>query len=148
VFPPKIGWRLFYWLLMSISLFGALVYTRSSHSAPSDPPRWLGIALVLAVPLVRPATLVASPGALACYSLYGLRRKLIPWSEASRVSSDWQEMKTREWTFMGYRVTVTGRDGTRIQHDIQQTRQGRFLDSLREHLPASAFDHGLYDWHP
>ncbi len=147
VFAPKLGWRIFYFLMITAFLI-ALSLSSGDANQGRQKPSWLLLLLLLAFVIARPKTIVASSAGLASYGLYGFRKLFVPWAEVSRVSSDWQEERYRLWAFTGYSVAVTGRDGTRIEHNIYLRRQGAFLDDLRQHVPATKFDPGLFDWHP
>ena len=114
---------------------------------------WVYVAFLLLVWLRWPRTVTLDSTAISSCSLFGLFRRSIVWAEALRVSSDWQEERLHWgldpiWTFTGYSVTVTARDGRTVQHGVVNKDQGRFLDELRRFLPREAFDAGLYDWHP
>ena len=154
VFSMKFGWRLFYLIVVSSLLFNSIYFLSPLHHAAKGEPVWWFVILLALSLLARPRTLVMNSTGLASYSWYGLRRCFIPWANVSAVTSDWQEerlasnLTTLLWVFTGYKVAVKGRDGTCIVHTIQMHRQGGFLDGLRQHVSASAFDPGLFDWHP
>ena len=150
VFAPKLGWRLFYFVLIAVGLIW-LSESLAGASQTHDKASWVDLLVLFVFVIMRPKTVVVSSVGLASYGLYGFRRRFIPWAEAARVSSDWQEERLGSrfpFTFTGYGVTVIGRDGSRIEHSIYLRRQGRFLDDLRQHVPATEFDPGLFDWHP
>jgi hypothetical protein len=147
VFAPKLGWRLFYFVLVAAGLIW-LSEGLASAGQTHDKAQWVDLLVLFVFVIMRPKTVVVSSAGLASYGLYGFRRRFIPWVEVARVSSNWQEEGYKFWVFMGYGVTVTGRDGTRIEHSIYLRRQGRLLDDLRQHVPATEFDPGLFDWHP
>jgi hypothetical protein len=147
VFPPKLGWRLLRWVGIAACIGGIAVSIR--------PMSWtlFACSALLLVWVAWPRTVLVDSSAVSSCSLFGLLPRSISWVEASRVSSDWQEERLRWgleviWVFMGYSVTVTGRDGSRIQHGVVNWNQSRFLDALRRYVPRSAFDAGLYDWNP
>lgn len=146
VFAPKIGWRLFYFGALAASTLALLADGRASHG-PKIEPSWFALLVFGLLLFARPATIVATSDGLVRYSLYGLRHVVMPWAQVARITSDWQEEK-RSWFTRGYRVSAIARTGTRVEHTFYQRKQGRFLDALRGHLSASAFDAGLYDWHP
>lgn len=147
VFAPKIGWRLFYFITIVAFLNISIEHVRSAPHPPAGPPLWFSLLALLLFVFARPQSLVVSSQGLASYRLWGFSRRFIPWTEVSGVTSDWEEQATRVWTFMGYKVAVTSRDGTRIEHTILHKRQGKFLDDLRQFVPATAFAPGLFDWH-
>ncbi|HXZ11651.1 MAG TPA: hypothetical protein VEG64_04595 [Candidatus Sulfotelmatobacter sp.] len=153
IFSMKLGWRFFYFSLIVCLLFSSIYLFSASHRDPNGAPLWWILILLAAALLTRPRTLVANSGGLASYGWYGFRRRFIPWADVSAVTSDWEERRLAHgigslWVFMGYKVAVAGRDGTRIEHTIQMPRQGAFLDDLRRHIPPTAFAPGLFDWHP
>jgi hypothetical protein len=154
VFPAKVGWRLFFIVTIAWSLFGSIYNLSASHRAPNGVPLWWCLLFLAISLLTRPKTLVVNSTGLASYGWYGIQRRFILWVDVSGVASDWEEeMLTQNfitllWVFMGYSVTVTGRDTTRITHTILLRHQGKFLDDLRQYIPATAFDPGLFDWHP
>jgi hypothetical protein len=130
-FRPKLWVRFVYWSVIAILIGG------------------LGVLLVFVVLRLR-TVFVDSEGISSC-DLLGTRRRSIPWSEVSRISSDWQEeymSRARLPAITGYSVTVTGRTGNKIEHSVLNTGQARFLDALRRYVPREVFDPGLYDWHP
>ena len=149
IFAPKLGWRILFFLMITGFLVALSLASGEAIQTRQKPP-WLLLLLLLVFVIARPKTIVASSTGLASYGLYGFRKLFVPWAEVSRVSSDWQEERwfRAAFTFTGYSVAVTGRDGTRIEHSIYLRRQGRFLDDLRQHVPAAEFDPGLFDWHP
>ena len=143
VFPPKIGFRLVRWLGIAFCIAGMVSYDKSRS--------WTMLvfcAVLFIFWLHWPRTLLIDSVGISSRSAFGLFRRSIPWFEVNQVRSDWQEERFRFWTFMGYSVTVIGRDGRRIEHGLVNTDQGRFLDDLRRFLPREAFDAGLYEWHP
>src|SRR5690348_14705401 len=141
VFPPKLGWRLLRWLSIAACIGGIAVSIR--------PASWALFAYVafLFVWLAWPRTVLVDSSTVSPCSLFGILPRSIPWGEASRVSSDWQEERLRAglsllWVFTGYSVTVMARDGKTIQHGVVNRGQGRFLDALRRYIPRDAFDAG------
>ena len=145
VFPPKMGFRLLRWTGLALCVVGIVSYDKSRSWA------MLALcALFFAVWMRWPRTVLVDSLDVSSCSLFGLFRRSIPRAEVGRVSSDWQEVHFFRlfWTFTGYSVTVTGRDGSRIEHGLVNTNQGRFLDALRRFVPREAFDAGLYEWHP
>jgi hypothetical protein len=142
MFPPKIGVRLLRWLGIGFCIAGISSSYKSSN--------WTLIicVLVLILLLHRPRTLLIDSSGISSCGAFGLFRRAIPWVEVDQVSSDWQEEDFRFWTFMGYGVTVMGRDGRRIEHGLFNADQARFLNALRRFVPREAFDAGLYEWHP
>ena len=148
VFYPKLGWRLFYFVMIGTSVF-LLVLRLSGEREPSDQSLlWICVVLLCSL-LVRPKTLVTNAAGLTSFGLYGFRRRFIEWNAVSIVTSDWQEGGGGifQWFYRGYCVAVVGRDGTHVDHSVLQGRQGRFLDDLRAHLNKDVFAPGLYDWH-
>jgi len=144
-FRPKLWVRFVYWSVIAIFI-GGLVVNLQQRSWLSV---WLGVLLVFVVLRLR-TVFVDSEGISSC-GLLGTRRRSIPWSEVSRISSDWQEeymSRARLPAITGYSVTVTGRTGNKIEHSVLNTGQARFLDALRRYVPREVFDPGLYDWHP
>lgn len=139
VFSIKFGWRVFYCLFI-----GALLPSLWHHQSDRV---WLWLALGAFV-LLRPKNLAITPTGLASYAFWGLHRRFVAWSDVLSVTSDWEEEHFKVWTFNGYRVSVTGLDGTRIDHTIFQRHQGRFLDDIRAQVPTIRFAPGLADWHP
>jgi hypothetical protein len=154
VFSPKAGWRFFYFIVVVLLVFRTIYYLLSAHRAAEGAPLWWFPLLLAILLLVRPKTLVVNSTGLASYSWYGLRRRFIPWTGVSSVTSDWEEERltynllTLLWVFTGYSITVAGQDATRIVHTILMRDQRKFLDVLRQHVPASVFAPGLFDWHP
>jgi hypothetical protein len=154
VFSPKAGWRLFFYVVIVHLVFRSIYYVPSAHRAAEGAPLWWFLLFLAISLLARPKTLVVNSTGLASYSWYGLRRRFIPWTDVSSVTSDWEEerltynLSTLLWVFTGYSITVTGQDATRIVHTILVRGQRKFLDTLRQHIPASAFAPGLFDWHP
>jgi hypothetical protein len=152
VFPPKLGWRLLRWVGVAGCIAGAMERLHGKTGRPNDLPVWFYLLLLLFWISWPRTVLVDSSGVASC-SLFGFRRRSIIWGQVSRITSDWQEQRlswglTAIWTFMGTSVTVTNRDGVRIQHGVVNQKQGLFLDAIRRYLPPEAFDPGLYDWHP
>jgi hypothetical protein len=152
VFSPKLGWRLLRWIGIAGSVAGAVERLHRVTARPDDWPLWLYILLLLFW-IFWPRTVSVDSSGVASCSLFGFRRRSIIWGQVSRITSDWQEQRlwwglTAIWTFMGTSVTVTSRDGVRIQHGVLNRKQGLFLDAIRRYLPPEAFDAGLYDWHP
>jgi hypothetical protein len=150
IYPPKIGWRLVYFLIIADLLYDLIGYAPGMQSTSKGFPLWFCVPFLLALLVIRPRTIASESNGLASYSLYGLRHSFIPWSQVSSVTSDWQEEGNIWWGWFarGYSVVVTGRDGTRIENTLYLSRQGKFLDDLRQHVPAVAFAPGLFDWHP
>lgn len=137
--------------LIAFSLFWTLDLRHVTGNSPKDPPYWVPPLLLLGFLLARPNTIVAGISGLTSFSFYGLRRRRLPWGSVANVTSEWQEEAgpMRGWPrSMGYSVDVFGSDGTKITHGIMLRHQSRFLDALRQHLPASVFAPGIYDWHP
>jgi hypothetical protein len=131
-------------------LFFLIQYITTTQSTSKDPPLWFCLPFLLGLLFARPQTVVTNSSGLSSFAFYGLRHSFIPWSQVSSVTSDWQEEGSGWWGWMarGYSVLVTGRDGTRIESTLYLSRQGKFLDDLRQHVPAVAFAPGLFDWHP
>jgi hypothetical protein len=150
VFSPKAGWRLFYLLMIAGFVFPLIQHLEGMSAGPRDLPVWVCVLLLFGLLFARPRTLAINSAGISSYSLYGLRHTFIPWTQVSSVTSDWQEEGGGLWRWMarGYSVTVTGRDGTSIEHTLYLRHQGRFLDDLRQRVPAVAFAPGLFDWHP
>jgi hypothetical protein len=149
IYPPKIGWRLVYFLIIAGLLYDLIGYAAGMQSTSRGFPLWSCVFL-RALLVIRPRTITSNSTGLASYSLYGLRHSFISWSQVLNVTSNWQEEGSSFWGWMarGYSVTVTGRDATRIEHTLYLSHQGKFLDDLREHAAAVAFAPGLFDWHP
>ena len=154
VFSPKVGWRCFFFVAIALDLFGFIYLLSPTHRSPNGAPLWWPLLFLLILLFTRPKSLVANSEGLSSYGWYGLRRRFIRWSDASAVTSDWEEERLSQnfltllWVFTGYSVTVTGRDGIRMVHTILLRHQSKFLDNLRLHIPARAFAPGLFDWHP
>jgi hypothetical protein len=154
VFSMKLGRRLFYLIVISSLRFSSIYFLSPLHHTAKGEPVWWFLVLLALSLLARPRTLVMNSAGLASYSWYGLRRCFVPWANVSAVTSDWQEGRLAYnltmllWVFTGYEVAVRSRDGTCIEHTIQMRRQGGFLDGLRQHVSASTFDPGLFNWHP
>lgn len=140
VFSMKLGYRLFYFLL----IWGLLLAVWQRQTNPMW-PYLLGLGTLV---LIRPNTLAITHSGAASYTLWGLHRRFVAWSDVLRVTSDWEEENFKFWTFTGYKVSVIGRDGTRIDHTIFHRHQAKFLDDLRAHTAISKFAPGLADWHP
>ena len=117
-------------------------------------PLWWPVLFLVILLFTRPKPIAVNSAGLNVYGLYGIRRRSIAWYEVSSVTSDWREERltynflTLLWVFTGYSVTVGARDGTRVVHTILLRHQAKFLDDLRNHIPAHAFAPGLYGWHP
>ena len=148
-FPPKLGWRLLRWLTLGVGLFAIveLVYKRPSRS--DDIPVWLACVFLLMGALWPRTVSVDSDGISSC-STFGLLRRHIPWSLVEKVDCDWEEVSAARlgFRFMGTRIEVSGRNGVQINHGVTQSRQAKFLDALRKHIPKEVFAPGLYDWRP
>jgi hypothetical protein len=147
VFPPKLGWRLLQWFGIAACMGGIAVSVR-----PMNWKVWVYLGLLFVFLLRWPRTVLVDSSAISSCSLFGLLHRSIPWGEASRVSSEPQEPLRwgliAIWTSTGCSVTVSGRDGSTVQHGIVNKDQGGFLNALRRFVPRQAFDPGLYDWHP
>jgi hypothetical protein len=148
IFAPKLGWRLFYFVMIYASTFALISSIQISEHSANRSHVWWTLLIVFALLFFRPRTVVATPEGLASYSFYGLRRDFLPWPEVAAVASDWVE-ETQGiggfwslWVSMGYKITVVGREGGRIEHSIYLRKQARFLDDLRQHVPSSAFAPG------
>ena len=151
IFSPRLPWRLFNYFCIASLLFFSIHYLLGGARGPKDPPFWFVLPLLVIWIFVRPGTLVATSAGLFAYTIYGMRRHFIPWTDVRAVTTEWQEERLSYhsiFPFTGYTVGVMSRGGLRIVHTISLRRQARFLDVLREHVPASAFAPGLYDWHP
>jgi hypothetical protein len=153
VFPPKLGWRLLRLTAIAGCIAGIWDRLHTTTRGPGGWPLWLYVVLLFFW-IFWPRTLLVDSSAVSSCSLFGFARRSIPWNDASRVSSDWEEtpltwnLFTMLWTFMGATVTVTSRNGASVQHGVVNRAQGLFLDALRRYLPREAFDAGLYDWQP
>jgi hypothetical protein len=147
-FALKLGWQLYYSLFFAASVVVTIDSVVKSPRDAHDPPLWVGLLILGVVLLLRPQPVVTSSQGLAAYRFWGLRRRFIPWGDVSSVASNWQEQKVKFWTFTGYDVALTGRDGTQIAHTIYLRKRSQFLDDLRKYLPPVVFSPGLYDWHP
>ena len=151
IFASKLGWRLFYFVMIYASLLALISSIQTSAHSLNHARVWWTLLIVFALLFFRPRTVVATPEGLASYSFYGLRRHFLPWREVAAVTSDWEKGSDGFSSLLlpiGYRITVAGREGVRIEHSIYMRRQARFLDDLRQHVPSSAFAPGIYDWHP
>ncbi|HEV2288323.1 MAG TPA: hypothetical protein VGR81_05150 [Candidatus Acidoferrales bacterium] len=152
-FPPKLGWRLLRWFGIAACVAAIWGRVHGIVARPNSWPLWVYILLLLFWVFWPRSVLVDSSGISSC-SLFGILRRSILWAQTSRIACDWQEENLNVnffqtiWTFMGTRITVTSRDGIRIQHGVVNQKQGIFLDALRRHLSPEVFDPGLYDWHP
>jgi len=153
IFPPKLGWRFLRWTGIAGCLVGIGDRLPQNSVRANEWPLWVYMLLFLFW-LSWPRTVLVDSLAVSSCSLFGLRRRQILWGQVARITSDWQEERltvnlfTPIWTFMGTSVTVTSRDGVRIQHGLVNQKQSSFLDSVRRYVPRDAFDPGLYDWHP
>jgi hypothetical protein len=147
-FPPKMGWRLIRWIVIAVAIvsIGQRFYEKQSQLG--DAPLWLTLCFLL-LGAVWPRTVLVDNDGISSCSTFGFRHCAIPWTEVSKIASDWEEVSTRfGFRFMGTRIYVLSRSGTRITHGVVQSRQGKFLDDLRRYLPRTVFEVGLYDWQP
>jgi len=125
-----------------------------SHRTLNRMPLWWPLLFLGLLLFARPKTIVVSATGLVSYGGYGLRRRFILWPEVLAVTSDWEEQRLTLnltallWVFTGFNLEVTGSDRTRIVHTILLRNQPRFLEDLRQHVPANAFAPGLYEWQP
>ena len=153
VFRPKLGWRLLRWIAIAGCSIVLWQRFHGAQQVPNSPPAWVFLVLLFFW-FFWPRTVLADATGVSSCGLFGFRTRSIPWSEVSRIASDWQEQRltwnlfTPIWTFMGTSVTVIGRNGVRVQHGVTNQGQAAFLDALRRYLPSQVFDAGLYDWHP
>jgi len=151
VFSLKLHLRAMYLLFEVAAVFCSLDFCRRTGNSAKDAPYWFFPVFLFILVVVRPSMIVADRSGLTAFSFYGLRRRRVEWTDISRVTSEWHEEAgpLRGWPrFMGYSVDVRGSDGTKITHSVTLRRQARFLDVLREHVPESVFEAGIYDWRP
>jgi hypothetical protein len=149
IFRPNLSRRIFYWFAITVSLLNLISFRPGTQPNPRSMPEWFVALFFLVLVFARPNTLSVGPTGLTSYSLYGLRKTYVPWGDVLSVNSDWQQgSRGLARVFMGYRVVVTGRDGKKVIHSIGNSRQGEFLNQLRQHVAPTAFAPGLFDWHP
>jgi len=150
LFPPKIGWRLFYFLLGAFFFYWTIGYVSSIHLQGDKVSLW-PVLITFAAWLTRPKTLAASTSGLASYGLFGLRRSFLPWIRVASITSHWKHDGAEDkWGLLEGKpsVTVASADAKGMTFSYMHGGLGRFIDELRKHIPASAFAAGLYDWHP
>jgi hypothetical protein len=136
------------WIFIALALatIGQRLYGRQPE--PGDAPLWVAVCFLFAG-AIWPRTVLTDADGISSYATFGIRRRMIPWTDVCKVTSDWEEVQTRlGFRFLGTRIYVLSRDGSRIAHGIVQSRQAKFLDELRKHLPRETFAPGLYDWRP
>ena len=147
LFPPKIGWRILFFFAgtgaawVAIEIFPGI---RITNEKGLEVP----VMMIVMLWLFRPKTLAINGSGLTFYRFYGLKGSFIPWEEVARVASRWEDAEDRNlWTMLvrNPTVTVTSRDGTSVKFSYTNEGIGRFMSTLREHVPKSAFDEGLYD---
>lgn len=150
LFPPKIGWRLFYLLVGTCFLFFAIEYFTAAGGPQDKSSIWIAV-LTFGLWLTRPKTLEASDFGLVSYSWFGLRKSSIAWNEVESISSEWEndEDYNRLAPFVrSVSVTVRGRKGRRLRLSHMQSGLKRFMQALQKHIPANAFGPGLRGWKP
>lgn len=153
VYRPKLRRRIFWWFWIGSSGLTIVLESLGHGRGRNDLLLWFWIVMFLASVLTYPRTVVVTPTGVVSFGLFGARRRFIPWTEVTTVTSDWQEATVSyhfslAWRLMGTRIVVLNRNGTHIDHTIFLRRQGRFLDDLRRYTPKEAFAPGIYDWHP
>jgi hypothetical protein len=147
-FPPKLGWRMLRWIFVALALAAIGQRFYGQKPEPGDAPIWVAFCLLF-VGVIWPRTVLVGADGISSCATFGIRRRMIPWIDVGKVTSDWEEVQTRlGFRFLGTRIYVLSRDGSRIAHGIVQSRQAKFLDELRKHLPRETFAPGLYDWRP
>lgn len=153
IYRAKLGWRLFWWFSM-----GGTVVTIAGHllgrtGGGKDLPTWFFIVTFVVLVLTWPRTLTVTSAGISSSSLFGMRRRFIPWSEVASITSDWEEENLfwklqAIWKFTGTRILVISRAGTCIGHAIFLRKQAEFLEDLRRYAPKQVFAPGIYDWNP
>jgi hypothetical protein len=150
LFPPKIGWRIIFFVAGMGTAWVAIVMLPGIRIT-SEKGLELPVLIIVMLWFFRPKTLAINGSGLTFYRFYGLKGSFISWDEVARVASRWEDAGDRNLWAMLVRsptVTVTGRDGTTVKFSYTNEGIGRFMDALRERVPRSAFDEGLYDWKP
>lgn len=153
IYRAKFGWRVFWWVCMGGSGIAIAERLLGHGGGPKETPLWLLILAFLSLVISWPRTVTVNSVGLSSVSLFGLRRRFIPWSEVAAITSDWEEESLfwklqAIWKFTGTRILVLSRAGTRIGHTIFLRKQARFLDDLRRYAPKQVFAPGIYDWNP
>ena len=151
LFPPKIGWRLFYFAIGACLLFFAIEYFTAGGAAQHDGSSAWIVLLIFVLWITRPATLEASDSGLASYGWFGLRKSFIAWTDVASVASEWENDRGNDRFALFVRsisVTVGSREGKRLRLSYMHGGLSRFMQALQKHVPANAFGPGLRDWKP
>jgi len=148
IYRPKLRWRLIRSVILGFALLAIGERLHGYQPQPKDMPLWVAFSL-LVLGAIWPRTVwIDNAGVYSC-GTFGFQSRGIPWSEVSRIDSDWEEVRSPlGFRQMGTRITVLSRSGTHISHGVVQSSQSEFLDTLRRYLAREAFAPGLYDWHP
>jgi hypothetical protein len=150
LFPPKIGWRILFFIAgtgagwLALRIFPSMRIT--DEKALEFP-----ILIVVMLWFIRPNTLAINASGLTFYRFYGLRGSFISWNEAASMTSNWDDFEGRSlWNMLVRKptVTVTSGDGKSVKFSYTNRGLGGFMEALREHIPARAFEPGLCDWKP
>jgi hypothetical protein len=153
IYRAKFGWRLFWWFCIGGSAANILEQLLGRSDGGKQLPVWFLILAFLGLVLTWPRTVIVDSTGLSSVSLFGMRRRFIPWPEVATITSDWEEENLfwklqAIWKLTGTRIIVLSRTDTHIEHTIFVRRQGQFLDDLRRYAPKQVFAPGIYDWHP
>lgn len=137
IFDMTFGWRVSFFLAIGGCLVGLL-------GRPPAEQRWFVLFLLAEAVFLRFNTLVVSSSGLASYGFWGLRRRFIAWDDVRTVGLNLQA----GYVLNRYTISITGSDGTRINHTIANRCRDEFLGDLRLHVAKEKFAPELAQSYP